>query len=519
METLIRFAKHTVAVISDLRVRIEETLEYMKEGVFEYSKSITRMKHAPGRTVNFDNATDYLYMPEIESAKRHVYPHTIFVGAVVVVGMWVALFLGYFAFGISPFVVFMAFLNAFYAAHVIFKAVVTREAFRAPLLSVSDEEAKAVKKEDLPVYTILIPLYREEKVIRQIVRAMTAIDYPTNKLDVIITLESYDTPTMEAIREVGLPKHFKTLILPDVQPKTKPKALNVALTKTKGEYLVIYDAEIVPEPLQLRKAFLLFRKNPDLGALQPRLDHYNANATLITRLFNAEFSFYYDYFLPGLEKFNFPIPLSGHSTHFRADLLKRIGGWDPYNVTEDCDVGIRFARIGVRTAVFDSTSEEEATDTLQSWILQRSRWMKGFLQTSIVHLRFPIRLKRDLGGWLPFAAFILTVPGSVLFNVFNLFGWAMFGIWIVARPDFIQSLYPLPILYVSVANFFVGTFVFTYLNLYAVYKRGKYAIVKHSILSPLYWIMLALAATRGAVQLITNPYKWDKTSHGTHLAR
>lgn len=464
------------------------------------------------------HAGDFLFLPEIHSARKHIYFETVSFVVVTLVFFFFLLEVLRFVSGWSMLVFLSGFFALLYFMLMAFKLWVVSRAITFPLIDFAPEEIRAIRNEDLPIYTILIPLYREEKVIRQILKAMTAIDYPPEKLDVIITLEEYDHPTINAIREVGLPFHFRTLILPDVQPKTKPKALNVAFLETRGEFLVIYDAEIVPDPDQLKKAYLAFRKFPHIGCFQTRLDHYNARHNFLTKLFNAEFSFYYDLFLPGLQKLGYPIPLSGHSVHFRRDVIAHIGAWDPYNVAEDCDIGMRVHRMGYRTGIINSTSLEEATSGIGSWVMQRTRWMKGFIQTSIVHLRHPFRFKNEVGGWRNFFAFLITVPGSVFINALNLFYWVLLILWVTTHATWIQRLFPGPVLYISVASFIIGNIIFTYFNLLGSYKRKQYALVKYSLLSPLYWILLAIATVRSVIQVITKPHHWEKTKHGTHLS-
>ncbi len=169
------------------------------------------------------------------------------------------------------------------------------------------------------------------------------------------------------------------MIVPDTFPRTKPKACNVGLLNAKGEYLVIYDAEDIPDTDQLKKSVIAFRKldNPLIICLQAKLNYYNPRQNLLTRWFTSEYSMWFDLYLPGLDGLNAPIPLGGTSNHFRVDALKKIGGWDPYNVAEDCDLGIRLFREGYRTRVLDSTTWEEANSRLENWLRQRSRWVKG----------------------------------------------------------------------------------------------------------------------------------------------
>ncbi|MFA6183970.1 MAG: glycosyltransferase family 2 protein [Parcubacteria group bacterium] len=473
--------------------------------------------HSEAKDMDFSHRGDFCFLPEIHSTRNHIYAETVSFGMICAVVFFLAVFLISLFFKTSVLVVFSGSIALFYFVLMLFKLWIVCKALTNDLTDFTREEIELIKDDELPMYTILIPLYREEQVIRQIMKAMTAINYPVNKLDIIITLEEYDYPTINAIKKAGLPSHFKTLILPNVQPKTKPKALNVAFLKTKGEFLVIYDAEIIPEADQLKKAYLAFQKFPEIACFQTRLDHYNSHQNVITKLFNAEFSFYYDLFLPGLSQMGLPLSLSGHSTHFRKEAIGNIGAWDPYNVAEDCDLGIRLQRMGYKVGLLNSVSQEEATSDFKSWIMQRTRWMKGFIQTSIVHLRHPFRFKNEIGGWKNFIGFILTVPGTVLINILNLFYWTLLILWFITHSEIIKLFFPDTILYVSVVSFIIGNLIFTYLNLIGAYQRKRYELVKYSLLSPLYWVLLAIAGVRAFIQIIIKPHHWEKTTHGKHL--
>lgn len=468
---------------------------------------------------NYSNESDFLFLPEIHSAKKHIYPETVTFVFLCALALSAVIYGVHELTGWSVLVVVSGIISLFYFGLMVFKLYTVYVSFQKKFLSVSDADVASLDEEELPVYTVLIPLYKESEVVTQIKRAMMSIDYPLDRLDFVITLEHYDKETIEAIDNAGFPVQFKKCILPDVQPKTKPKALNVAFPQTRGEFLVIYDAEIIPDHDQLKKAYITFRDNPDVDVLQTRLDHYNADHNMITKLFNAEFAFHFDMFLPGLMRMNAPIPLSGHSTHFRRKALEDIGAWDPYNVTEDCDVGIRMARLGKRVEILDSMSYEEATTTVKTWVGQRARWIKGFIQTAIVHMRHPFRFMREIGGAKQFGIFLLTVPASVAVNLLNLVYWILLAGWIFTESEFIKALFPGPIFYVSLITFVAGNFIFIYLNLIGAYLRGRYALVPYSLLSPLYWIMLSYATVKASVEFIIKPHHWDKTKHGAHLKK
>jgi len=512
---------------------MDKIIQYSKRYLFEWSIFVAQLKatviavfpflrsiHISEEvSLDFQNSDDYLFLAFVHSVKKHIHIETVSLMTVVFTLFFGAVYGAVQFFHVPGLVVISSIVAFFYLVLMAFKLWIVYHGVSYPLIDFSKKEIEHINDDDLPLYTILIPLYREAEVADQVIKAMSAIDYPKDKLDIIITLEKYDAETLSALKKSGLPSHFKTLILPDVCPKTKPKALNVAFLEAMGEFLVIYDAETVPDADQLKKAYLAFRSHPDIACFQTRLEHYNANHNILTKLFNTEYSFHYDLFLPGLQKHNFPVPLSGHSIHFRRHVIEKIGAWDPYNVTEDCDIGIRLYRQGFKTGMMNSVTYEEATCTLKSWTIQRTRWMKGFIQTSIVHLRHPLRFKQEVGGWRNFFVFLLTVPGTVAVNILNLVLWVILVIWLVMHSSFIQTLYPQPVLYMSGVAFIVGSFIFTYLNLLGAYRRKKFYLVKYGMLTPIYWVMIAIATTRAALQIIKNPHGWEKTKHGSHLSK
>ncbi len=467
---------------------------------------------------NFARTGDHLFIPDSRSAKEFITIETLTLGASCgALGIALIAFLK-LTFGISVVVSLTALVSLFYAIFLAFKFAVVVRALHFPLIDYSPKQLAKLRETELPVYTVLVPLLKEAEVARQIITALSSIDYPSDKLDLIITLEEYDTETRGALIAAGLPDHWKIVTLPDTTPKAKPKSLNVAFNEVRGEYLVIYDAEIIPDTNQLKKAVAAFRDHPDIAVMQTRLDHYNTHQSLLTRLFTTEFTFHYDLFLPGLQAYNLPIPLSGHSVHYRTEALRTVGAWDSYNVAEDCELGMRLYRHGYRTGMMNSFSREEAAGDIMGWVRQRTRWMKGFIQTSVVHLRYPLALKRDLGSWRQFCAFLLLVPGTVLVNLLNFLSWFVLAAWFLTSASFIQDMYPTPVLYLSGFFAIVGGFSFLYLNLIALYKREKFDLVRWWFLTPLYWILLSFATARAVWQLrnARAAHTWEKTTHGTH---
>ena len=378
---------------------------------------------------------------------------------------------------------------------------------------VTDEEVAALVDSELPHYTVLVPVYREANVIGTLMENLGALDYPRERLEILLLLEEDDPETLAAAKAAAPPELVRFLVIPDAPPKTKPKACNIGLAFARGEYVVIYDAEDRPEPDQLKKAVVAFRKEPsNLACVQAALNYYNADENFLTRMFTLEYSAWFDDMLPGLDRHGLPVPLGGTSNHFRTDLLRELGGWDPYNVTEDADLGIRAAVRGRKVAVVDSTTFEEANMHVGNWIRQRSRWIKGYMQTSLVHSRHPIRLAKAV-GLKQMLAFALLIAGTPLTFLIAPILWA-FTIVSLVWPEALAGVFPHWLLVVSLVNLVVANSMMVYLSLIAVSRRHMYWLTPFALLTPLYWTLHSIAAYKALWQLVRKPFYWEKTVHG-----
>jgi cellulose synthase/poly-beta-1,6-N-acetylglucosamine synthase-like glycosyltransferase len=372
--------------------------------------------------------------------------------------------------------------------------------------------APAAASGDLPVYTILVPLYREANVLPRLARALLLIDYPHDRLDIKLLVECDDDETAAIADELGRRGPFEVLRVPLGAPRTKPRACNYGLSFARGEFTVIYDAEDRPERDQLRKAVAGFRgQSDDVACLQAHLNFYNANENALTRLFALDYALWFDVLLPGLDRLGVPMPLGGTSNHFRTAVLRELGGWDPFNVTEDADLGIRIAQLGRRVAMLDSTTFEEAPPRLGIWLRQRSRWLKGYMQTWLVHTRDPLALARRIGV-LGFIAFHLLLGGAVAAALVNPLLWAMSLVMLFGWPLLNDSSDALAAL--SATGIFGGHAVLTALAMMAPLRRGWSRLAPYGLTVTLYWALISIAAWRAVIQLANNPFHWEKTDHG-----
>ena len=250
----------------------------------------------------------------------------------------------------------------------------------AAIAADTPREREALSDADLPVYTVVVAMYREGSVAPKLVAALDAFDYPKAKLDIKLAIECGDKETLTALIALRLPPRYEIVIAPPGAPRTKPRACNIALEAARGELLAVYDAEDEPAPDQLRKAAAGFAADPSLDALQGRLKIANAGDNWLTFMFAVEYAALFELINPGLCALDLPIALGGSTNHFRTSALRRVGGWDAWNVTEDADLGLRLARFGARVGALDSDTWEEAPNELGNWFRQRVRWQKGWMR-------------------------------------------------------------------------------------------------------------------------------------------
>jgi cellulose synthase/poly-beta-1,6-N-acetylglucosamine synthase-like glycosyltransferase len=367
---------------------------------------------------------------------------------------------------------------------------------------------------ELPTYSVLVALYGEAAVVPQLLRAMAELDYPVTCLEILFILETDDAATRYALVSAGLLPHMRLVIVPAGLPRTKPRALSYALAEASGTFVVVYDAEDIPDRDQLKRAVDHFATGgSDLGCLQARLVIDNGGQGWLAGQFAVEYLVLFHAVLPALARFGLPVPLGGTSNHFRRAVLDAVGGWDPYNVTEDADLGYRLARAGYRVAILDSATAEEAPPRWRVWRRQRTRWQKGWMQTYLVHQRQPRRLYGDLGlpGWL---AFQLVLGGGLasalahpLFVAVTL--WRAVGAEVIATP----------VHQFSVLILFAAALVTVALALTVVARCGARHLMGHALILPFYWLPISCAAYFALWELARAPFYWAKTPHGDGIRR
>lgn len=380
-----------------------------------------------------------------------------------------------------------------------------------------------VSDDDLPVYTILVPVYDEVEVVQKVIANLDRLDWPKSRLDVLILLEEDDERTIAAAKAMHPPEYVRILVVPRGQPQTKPRACNYGLEFARGDYVVIFDAEDRPHADQLRRALAAFKRNemlrsrvdpglPRLACVQASLMYFNADYNLLTRMFAVEYAHWFDAMLPGMGDLGIPIPLGGTSNHFDTRLLRELGGWDPYNVTEDADLGLRIANHGYVVDTIDSATEEEACSRFVAWIRQRTRWIKGYMVTAAVHTRHPVEWFRanGLGGLISMVGLVMGTPLAFLSYPLALLFTAITYVGVRVG----ELAIPEGWLMLGLVLMVLGNGLMIVESGIAAWRRYSWRIGVYAVLNPIYWLMHSMAAWRAAWQVLFDPHRWEKTPHG-----
>jgi cellulose synthase/poly-beta-1,6-N-acetylglucosamine synthase-like glycosyltransferase len=365
-----------------------------------------------------------------------------------------------------------------------------------------------------PTISIIVALYREENIAPRLVQRLGRLDYPRDRLEIVLVVEDDDHLTRSALMSADLPPWFRVVVAPAGRVRTKPRALNIALDQCRGSIVGVYDAEDAPEPDQLRRVAAQFATAPqDVVCLQGILDFYNAATHPMARCFTLEYATWFRLMLQGFDRMRLVLPLGGTTLFFRRAALDRLGAWDAHNVTEDADLGLRLARHGWRTAMLDSVTWEEANCHPLSWVKQRSRWIKGYMMTWIVHSMHPLRLWRDLGP-RRFIGMQAHFAGSILQVLLAPVLWSL---WVITAglPHPVHAILPEGALWAGMAFMVFSGLLDLLAGIVASRRIGGRVGPLWVLLMPLYNAMATLSAYKALSELATRPFYWDKTTHGT----
>lgn len=390
-----------------------------------------------------------------------------------------------------------------------FVAQITRMTRGTPNTSHHNREAFP-----LPKVSVLVPLLNENEIAGKLIQRLTRLTYPKSLLEVVLVLEEGDTVTRDTIARTEMPVWISVIEVPSANNlTTKPRALNYALDFCRGSIIGVWDAEDAPEPDQIEKIVTRFQDAPaNVACLQGVLDYYNAKTNWISRCFAIEYATWWRVILPGVARLGLVIPLGGTTLFFKRNILEKLCGWDAHNVTEDADLGIRLARHGYITELIPTVTFEEANCRAWPWVKQRSRWLKGFLITWLVHMRAPRALLRDLG-----LVRFLGVQ-ALLLATFAQFAFAplLWSFWLIPLGfDHPVTLTLGAHIATALTWFFISSEVIGLaISLVAVSRREHRHLMAYVFTLPLYFPMAALSSYKALKEMVVEPFYWDKTQHG-----
>ncbi|MBN2759163.1 MAG: glycosyltransferase [Rhodobacteraceae bacterium] len=366
-----------------------------------------------------------------------------------------------------------------------------------------------------PIVSVMVPLYKEPEVVPRLINRLSRLTWPRELTDILLVVEENDHLTRDALARLTLPRWLRVIPVPDAKLKTKPRALNYAMMFARGTLIGVYDAEDAPEPDQLHRVVDAFQAGPaNLACVQGVLDFYNPNVNWLSRCFTIEYATWFRIVLPGMQRLGLAVPLGGTTLFFRRDILESLGGWDAHNVTEDADLGIRLARHGYVTHLLPTTTFEEANCHVLPWIKQRSRWLKGYAITWLVHMRQPRILWRQLGPWRFFGVQVLFLGTLVQF----LFAPLLWSFWLMLLGFGHPLLDTLPSQAFGALAVVFLTAEATNVALGAAALRARHHAGLWRWLPALhaYFPLAVVAVYKALWELIVSPFYWDKTTHGKY---
>jgi hypothetical protein len=373
---------------------------------------------------------------------------------------------------------------------------------------------RALPETALPSITVIVALYKEASVVAGLAASLSRLDYPRDRLQIVFVLEKDDRKTIAAARATAGRTGIEVLIAPPEGPRTKPRALNYALQAATGALVAVYDAEDAPHSGQLRAAAEAFAADDRLAVIQAPLNWYNRHQNWLTRQFALEYAAQFNAILPFLVRLGLPLPLGGTSNIFRRDRLVAAGAWDPFNVTEDADLGFRLARHGWRAGVIAPGTGEEAPVTVKAWTRQRSRWLKGHLVSWLVQMRDPAGLARG-AGLRALAGLQLTLLANVLSAGLHAPGLALLALSAAAA---LAGAGAGPV--IAGALLGAASYLCAMACAAAGSRRAGIEARPGDLLAmPAYWLLQGPALFRALRETASAPYVWAKTRHGVSMAR
>ena len=386
-------------------------------------------------------------------------------------------------------------------------------------------------------FSLIVPA-RDEPVLGRTLTQILAGDYPGDlvELVVMVSYDEVDQETRRVAEEIAGRHSNVRVVAPEGSRRSKPLSLEDARRHCTGDLVGVVDAESLLAGGLLRYVNTLALRHADVGIFQGGVQLMNARATAWRRAadhspiraflhwLDAGTSWWrarncLEYYIWFMSRLRFQararfIPLGGNTVFIRRTVLERLGGWDVSCLTEDCDLGVRASAAGIPTAVFyhpDLTTREETPESLTKLIIQRTRWMMGFMQVLFK------------GDWraLPGARQRIMAVEMLTMPFFQALAGVLLPVSLVltlflAAPTGLVIVFWLPFGATVMTVFSEQAAFREFAEAYGLDLR-RWDSVRLVLCAPLYQLALSAAAVRATARLLRGRVEWEKTSHsGAH---
>jgi cellulose synthase/poly-beta-1,6-N-acetylglucosamine synthase-like glycosyltransferase len=346
--------------------------------------------------------------------------------------------------------------------------------------------------EELPVYTVLVPLAGASRVSgtdpgADLITELSAQDYPTDRLQVLLLADGDEYAT------AALPDHFEIVA---VGSPRRADACAAGLARARGELCVVYEPRQRPDRGQLRAAASSFSKLPAwVVGVRPETRCWNPRTNWLTQYAAAENAVRSVLLVRGLDRLQLPVPVGGFSCHYRTDALRRLGVWQDGDPAEGADIGVRIARRGWKVRVFASVTGEEAEGRLGQWLRQREASIRDDYRSWLAQTRSAYQLWRGLGP-LRSTAFQLTTASVVVTALANPLLWLLALLWLAGGSRPIAGVLPPAELYTVLAVTLLGILLTAYSLMVGSMEHHIFVGVRMVLLAPVYVALTSVAAYR-----------------------
>lgn len=327
-------------------------------------------------------------------------------------------------------------------------------------LETEKEEIVFLDEKECPKVTIMIPAHNEEKVIGKTVLSMLALNYPPEKLQIIVINDNSSDKSSQILSEIQEKYSSRNLIVINTDKTTggkgKSNALNIGFEQSTGDVIAVYDADNTPEKNALIHLVTALMGDDKLGAVIGKFRTRNKNVNLLTRFINIETLSFQWMSQGGRWKLFKLSMIPGTNFVVRRSIIEKIGGWDAKALAEDTEISFRIYMMGyVIKFLPQAVTWEQEPQTLTVWFKQRSRWVKGnlYVMTKFTKLLFDPKARRiyfDLVYYI--LTYIVALINLTVSDIAVLLG--IFGIWEVDLVGFNNIVW-----FMAIALFILSIFV------------------------------------------------------------